>query len=109
MNKEKDILSILPKFTQWESIEYAWDFQCPNGHCEIGGNERKPDLIGWCETSQGYMLVFECPVCFTKFRCHCNTGDKFCRDRFEQLIFEETMSNYSVNNGEEWAKKLFDF
>jgi len=108
MEKEKDILAILPKFPQWESIPYAFNFACQDCGCSmIDDIIHKPNLVGWCETSQGYMLVFECPVCFNKFRCHCNTGDKFDKERFEQLIFEMTATDYSINNAKEWFSKLF--
>ena len=106
MEKNKDILMILPKFTQWESIAYSWDFQCPCGRCMIDG-VIKPNLVGWCETTHGYMFVFECPICFQKFRCHCNTGDKFDKKNFENAIFEMTATDYSIRNANEWFDKLF--
>ena len=102
MNKEKDILSIFPKFTQWENIEYAWDFQCPLGCCEIGGTQRKPDLVGWCETPQGYMLVFECPgFSSTKYRvtASLNAGGY----KREVIIYTNTL--YQVGDTVKIVKK----
>ena len=65
---------ILPKIPEYRDIEYARDFICPE--CEksgigIAGNGRqKPTLVGWCDTPYGYMVVLDCPSCFTKYRFH---------------------------------------
>lgn len=68
------------KVVQYEAIPIVKDMECPNCHnSDIGGfppHERaKP--IGWCETSAGFMGVFECPECFEKFRCHISTGSRW--------------------------------
>ena len=34
----------------------------------------RPNIVGWCETSIGYMGIFECPHCFNKYRFHCTIG-----------------------------------
>lgn len=75
----KRLIDILPKISQWESIEYAGDLNCPHcdksGFCDLYGEERvKPNIVGWCETHIGYMGIFECPVCFEKYRFHCTIG-----------------------------------
>ncbi|MBP5722183.1 MAG: hypothetical protein J6X18_01175 [Bacteroidales bacterium] len=70
----KRLTDILPKISQYEVIEYAGDLECPEcGKSGIGCCGRwteRPDLVGWCETSRGYMCVFECPVCGKKYRFH---------------------------------------
>jgi hypothetical protein len=61
----------LQEFPQYEAIPYAGAYECP----ECGGNSLLfgtdvPKLVGWCSTPRGYMMVFECQECFTKFRYH---------------------------------------
>lgn len=69
---------VLPKIPQWEDIPYAADLQCQE--CGKGNfenynmpnyKEHAPIAVGWCETPNGYMGVFECPFCWSKFRFHC--------------------------------------
>jgi len=66
------VIEIIPKFPQWEDIEYAPDFVCPEcGKSGVGSAaENKMNLIGWCETYNGYMAILECPLCHTKYRFH---------------------------------------
>lgn len=70
----KEPTEILTKIPEYRSIEYAPDFVCPE--CDNSGigiaviGRQKPSLVGWCETTYGYMVVLECPSCFTKFRIH---------------------------------------
>lgn len=74
------LLEILPKIPQFEDIPYARDFNCPN--CDktgffdgFGEEEReKPNIVGWCETNIGYMMVFECPHCYQRYRFHGTVG-----------------------------------
>lgn len=61
---------ILPKIPQWEAIPYNADLQCECGESGFASWQQLPKLIGWCDTPRGYMAVFECPVCFEKFRFH---------------------------------------
>ena len=83
---------ILPKISQYEGIPYIKDYKCPScGQCSIGGDLAKPFLTGWCETHNGFMLIFECPICFTKFRCHCST------DIFDINTLELTIDSYVCN------------
>jgi hypothetical protein len=61
----------------------------------IGSNY--PKLVGWCETNYGFMGVFECPFCGTRFRFH---GGDPCDDldEFENkliLFFGEKCTNWN--------------
>lgn len=71
------------KISNWESIEYSEGLNCPNENC---GNKSYDDdarnIIGWCDTPYGYMMVCECKKCFTKYRFHGTTGNKFDFDNF---------------------------
>jgi len=74
------LLDTLDKITQWESIPYSAGLCCTDcGKADLGNygnpNGVLPDIIGWCETPRGFMAVFECPECHSKFRCHCG-GDE---------------------------------
>lgn len=73
------LTEVLPKIPQYESIPYAGDFNCP--HCDKSGFyefygevQVRPNIVGWCETNIGYMGIFECPICFKKYRFHCTIG-----------------------------------
>lgn len=98
----RNVIDILKKFVQWESIEYAPDFECPECHNSGVGSERpeKANLIGWAETDRGIMAILECPKCFTKFRIHAATCDKFDKDEFEVALRCWLMGE-SVGNAKE--------
>lgn len=73
------------KVVQYEDIPIVKDMECPNCHMsdvfEFAPCVRaKP--IGWCETQQGFMGVFECPKCFQKFRCHINSTGRYYIEQF---------------------------
>lgn len=85
------------KVSQYASIPISKDMACP----ECGGsnhftypfdsNIEEPIPVGWCDTEYGFMSIFECPKCFTKFRFHINTTgrnnlDKFYED-FALLVY----------------------
>ena len=88
---EKRYVDILPKFNNWEAIPYASDMNCPN--CGESGlfdcldkTIEKPNLLGWCETNAGFMMVLECTKCFEKFRIHGHALDRFDLDTFDFYI-----------------------
>ena len=64
--------------------DFLSDFNMPEGgksSCfDMSLTEARP--IGWCETPQGFMLIAECPHCFTKFRFHISTVDRYEVDGF---------------------------
>ena len=108
----KKVIDIIQKVIQWESIEYAPDFICPHcGKSAIQGKDQsfnetleKPNLVGWCETYNGIMAVFECPVCHQQYRFHPQM-DKFDLDNFDFYL-----GAYYIGNGKpDWianAKEL---
>jgi len=66
---------VLPKIPQYEDIPYSPGLCCTEcGKADMSAfksnNYVKPIVIGWCETNIGYMGVFECPHCHSKFRFH---------------------------------------
>ena len=71
-------IELIPKIPQYSDVSYAPDFVCPECHksgfmrfgFEVPKSE--PDVIGWAETTYGYMGIFECPYCGTKYRFHCS-------------------------------------
>ena len=78
------------KITQYEAIEVVKDTECPECHnSDVSGFSpcvaAKP--IGWCETNSGFMAVFECPKCFTKFRCHINLTGRYTIESFLQDLY----------------------
>ena len=76
------------KITQYQDIPISKDMGCP----ECGGSNQfnysfdksvvEPTPIGWCDTEHGFMAVFECPKCFTKFRFHINSTGRNNQDEF---------------------------
>ena len=79
---EKKVIDIIPKISQWEDIEYAPEFVCPECNGSGVRHGEKPLLVGWCETYNGFMAIFECPVCHTKYRFHPQLN-KFDLDSFD--------------------------
>ena len=100
----KKLIDILPKISQWESIKYSPDLDCKNGCSGFVGSNTRPNLIGWCDTPNGYQIVFECPVCFSKFRFH-GSGSS---NKFDITTLEHAMQRYlySCLNKDELLKKL---
>lgn len=81
------------EFAQYEDIPYTPRFVCPCGESGdgyrsvvpyIGDRLPKAKLVGYCSTPSGYMMVFECPVCFRKFRYHNTTSGRYDFDRFKE-------------------------
>lgn len=109
-----NVIDIIEKFPQWESIPYAEDFACQEcGKSAIQGKDgyfkvtkEKPNLIGWCETNNGFMAVFECPCCHSKFRFHPQMS------HFDLEEFDFYLGAYYIGGGEStWianAKELSD-
>ena len=104
------LLEILPKIPQYEDIPYAADLRCQE--CGKGSfehydtprfDEYAPIAIGWCDTDYGYMGVFECPQCHSKFRFHC--GEKLNSDinAFELRFFHWV---FMCKNYKEISKKI---
>ena len=67
------------KIIQYETIPVVKDMECSNCHESDSSGFRlaRANPIGWCDTPSGLMGVFECPKCFTKFRCHINSTGRW--------------------------------
>ncbi len=82
---------ILPmKISNWESIEYSYEINCPNEDCDNKSwYDDARNIVGWCDTPYGYMIVCECKKCFTKYRFHCIiSGDKFDFENFAKNFLQ---------------------
>lgn len=82
---DKSIMEeMLPmKISNWESIEYSEGLNCPNEKCDNKSCScHARNIIGWCDTPYGYMIVCECKKCFTKYRFHGTIGGKFDFENF---------------------------
>ena len=81
------------RVVQYEAIPIVKDMECPQCHrSDVNGTLPcvYAEPIGWCETPTGFMAVFECPKCFTKFRCHINASGRYREEAFKEdlwLIF----------------------
>lgn len=71
------------KISNWESIVYSEELNCPNKECDNKScHSEARNIIGWCDTPYGYMMVCECKKCFTKYRFHGTIDGKFDFDNF---------------------------
>ena len=101
MSKREETMELmlreLQEYTQYEAIPYAGEFICPNcggsgngyHHVPGDGYVLLPDahLIGWCSTQAGYMMVYECPKCFEKFRYHNVTTERNNWEHFKNELW----------------------
>lgn len=99
----KDILRILKKFPDYEVIPYETGLTCPYG--DLNFRSERPNLIGWCETNIGHMVVCECPKCFARFRWHASdhwddTEEEF-RTAVEDLLYDDSIVQTNFGNGAE--------
>ena len=100
----KKLIDILPKISQWESIPYSPWLECGCQKSGFGPRQDKPKLIGWCDTDFGYMAVFECQLCFEKFRFHAASDP----DKYELPALERGLRCFMgiCSNEEELELKL---
>ena len=85
------MFSELKKYEQYQDIPYIQDYHCPcgeSGFFDLFKVIQKPNIVGWCDTHIGYMIVFECPVCKQLFRTHASL------DRFDFESFKYVIENY---------------
>lgn len=112
----KEPTEILPKIPEYRDIEYAGDFVCPV--CDKSGvgialaSRQKPTLVGWCDTPYGYMVVLECPFCYTKYRFHGAINeydfDAFNHDIYVYYLGQGDTDLAWVNNAEELYNKMIE-
>ena len=99
---DKSIMEeMLPmKISNWESIEYSEGLNCPNENCDNKScSYHARNIIGWCDTPYGYMIVCECKKCFTKYRFHGTIGGKFDFENFADnflMRVEMEKKNYNL-------------
>lgn len=109
---EKRYVDMLPKFNNWEAIRYSAELNCPvcgkSGLFDcIDDSIEKPNLLGWCETDSGFMMVLECTNCFEKFRMHGHVHDRFDLDKFDFYLGAYHLSNMA--NGKEIEEQFKKF
>lgn len=101
MNNSKDEMLIkrirnylkehgIHRISNYESYEVVKDFMCPScgksADSIYDGIYSRPTLVGWSETQDGFMVCFECPECFEKFRWHGQAFNR-CVDEDEFLFY----------------------
>lgn len=88
------------KISNWESIDYSEGLNCPNEECDNKScSYHARNIIGWCDTPYGYMMVCECRKCFTKYRFHGTIDGKFDFENFADnflMRVEMEKKNYSL-------------
>ena len=72
------------QIVQYEDIPHVQDMECPDcQQSDVGAlHHEQAEPIGWCDTPQGLMTVFECPKCFAKFRCHSCCSERWDKESF---------------------------
>lgn len=71
------------KISNWEPIVHSEGLNCPNKECDNKSfYDDARNIIGWCDTPYGFMIVCECKNCFTKYRFH---GTIMGRSDFEKF------------------------
>lgn len=97
----KPYVEILPKLDASQAEE-SRDFICPE--CSKSGiayhELDKPKLVGYCDTEWGYMMIVECPHCFTKYRFHGAAVNKNELFSLEHAIRCYIISKYFSNSDE---------
>ncbi len=71
----------LDEYPQPEDIRYSKDFKCECGKIDFLAEGAAP--VGYCNTNNGYMAVFECPHCFEKSRFHIQTTGRYDLNDFK--------------------------
>lgn len=90
----KKATEILRKFPDYRAIPYASDLCCPQGDMKFMVD--KPNLVGWCETNNGYMMVLECPKCFTRYRYHATDHWDDTIDEFNESLIDKLYDDYML-------------
>ena len=68
---------------EYRHIPWVKDFSCPQcGKDEWSHEGWRARPIGWCDTPEGYMGIFECPECFAKMRWHISTAGRWNKEMF---------------------------
>lgn len=113
------IEKLIPKITQYEEIQYVGFYhlcpQCRRSGTKVGLGSlpyqddfwSKPNLIGFCETESGLMIVLECPECFCRYRHHIYQSDRFNLDKFKEKLFKKYIckkDGYCQNSRELYNK-----
>lgn len=99
---------VLPKIPQYEDIPYSAGLCCTEcGKADFSAysdnNFVKPIAVGWCDTPLGYMGIFECPECHSRFRFHCGGSMKDDINKFELHFYQWA---FMCENFPEIRKKL---
>jgi hypothetical protein len=69
-----DEIFILKNYPQYEDIRQTKDMFCQCSYSNY--NHENFNMIGYCETQQGFMAVFECEKCGEKYRHHIGTTSR---------------------------------
>ncbi len=75
----------VPEYPQYEDIPHVMSNMCNCGKSGIA-NEKDQTVIGFSMTSSGYMVIFECDVCFEKYRYHINTAGRYNLSEFKNEL-----------------------
>lgn len=74
------------EWAQYEDIPYQRDFCCPGCGIDLAFKEEKRKIVGYCNTSLGYMMIFECADCYEKLRFHCCTTERWDKEKFFYMV-----------------------
>lgn len=75
----------IKQYSQYQGIRWAKDQNCLCGKSGMS-NDKQQTVIGFCETTVGFMPIFQCDNCFEKYRYHINTTGRYKIDEFKRDI-----------------------
>jgi hypothetical protein len=76
----------IKQMAQCQNIPYKNSQRCDCGHSNFF-NRRSYDIIGYCDTQNGFMAVFECLKCGEVYKHHLTFGsEKFDLDAFKEQL-----------------------
>ena len=77
-NKTFEVDQIL----QYETIRHSKDLKCECGYSDFS-LRNSYNIIGYCDTPQGFIVVFECPECFEKYGHHISSTGRYNLEAFK--------------------------
>jgi hypothetical protein len=62
------------EIAQYQQIPHQKSLGCECGCADVMHRDTF-NVFGYCDTTDGYMVIFECKQCFSKYRHHINIGN----------------------------------
>ena len=70
------------QISQYEIIRHSKELRCECGASDFE-HRNTYDIVGYCDTPQGFMVMFECSKCFEKYRHHISSTGRYNLEAFK--------------------------